>query len=194
MKNVCILKRTENTKEENEYYIRAIEKFGGTPILIDEDNLDELKNCLGIVITGGFSKGKLDDYLIEYALTNHLSLLGICQGMQSMGLYHTNQNLEKVENHHKKEGYQHEVKLLESNLSSILEKNTVMVNTYHYEMVNSSKEFQVVGYSSDGVIEALENPNHKFQIGVQWHPERMLSYDRDSAKLFQRFIDSLNEN
>lgn len=191
MKKVCILKRTENTKEENKYYQNAIKSFGGEPLLIDENNLDQLESCQGILITGGFHKGKLDDYLIEYAICNNLPLLGICQGMQSMALYHTNQKLEKIENHHKKEGYQHEVKLGKSNLSRILGQSKIMVNSYHYEQVKNSKEFEIVGVSRDGVIEAIENPNHRFQIGVQWHPERMISYDDTSRRLFQRFIDSL---
>ena len=51
-----------------------------------------------------------------------------------------------------------------------------------------SKEFEIVGKSEDGLVEALENKNHSFQIGVQWHPERMISYDSLSRKLFQRFL------
>ena len=73
----------------------------------------------------------------------------------------------------------------------MLGQNKIMVNSYHYEQVKSSKEFEIVGTSRDGVIEAIENPNHRFQIGVQWHPERMLSYDEISRRLFRGFIDSL---
>lgn len=191
MKKVCILKRFENTEEENKYYQNAVQMFGGIPLLIDEDNLHQLEMCQGIIITGGFHKGNLDDYLIEYAINHSLPLLGICQGMQSMALYHTNQRLEKIENHHKEEGYQHQVNLKTCRLSQILGKHEILVNTYHYEMVKDSKKFQIVGYSSDGVVEAVENSNHRFQIGVQWHPERMISYDEVSKKLFQNFIDSL---
>lgn len=191
MKKVCILKRIENTEKENEYYQDAIKSFDGEPLLIDENNLQQLGICQGIVLTGGFHKGNLDDYLIGYAISHNLSLLGICQGMQSMALYHTQESLESVENHHQKEGYQHEVKLRKSNLSRILEQSKIMVNSYHYEQVKNSKEFEIVGVSRDGVIEAIENPNHRFQIGVQWHPERMLSYDEISRRLFQSFIDSL---
>ncbi len=191
MKKVCILKRIENTKEENDYYQNAIKSFDGEPLLIDESSLDQLESCQGILITGGFHKGKLDDYLIEYAISHNLPLLGICQGMQSMALYRTQESLEPVENHHQDGGYQHEVELKESNLSRMLGQNKIMVNSYHYEQVKSSKEFEIVGTSRDGVIEAIENPNHRFQIGVQWHPERMLSYDEISRRLFRGFIDSL---
>lgn len=194
MKKVCILKRIENTEEENEYYKNAIKNFGGVPLFIDEDNLNQLEDCQGIVLTGGFHKVNLDDYLIGYAISHNLPLLGICQGMQSMALYRTQESLEPVENHHQNEGYQHEVELKESNLSRMLGQNKIMVNSYHYEQVKSSKEFEIVGTSRDGVIEAIENPNHRFQIGVQWHPERMISYDTSSIKLFKEFINSLSND
>ena len=167
MKNVCVLKRKENTKEENSLYMDAIRKYGGNPILIDEDNLNLLNKCSGILITGGYTKGKLDDYLIEYALEKNIPLLGICQGMQSMAMYGTIYKLDKVINHHSNDNYVHEVNIDESNL------------------------FRIVGRSADGLIEVIENYNHPFQIGLQWHPERMIDYDIVSNKIFECFIKSL---
>ena len=52
MKKVCILKRSENTEKENNYYINAIKKYGGNPILIDDSNINRLDECCGILITG----------------------------------------------------------------------------------------------------------------------------------------------
>ena len=48
-----------------------------------------------------------------------------------------------------------------------------------------------MGISNDGLIEVVENKNHPFQIGVQWHPERMLNYDETSNIIFQKFIDNI---
>lgn len=188
MKKVCVLKRSENTDEENRYYLTAIKKFGGIPILIDENNLDKLEECSGIVITGGFQKGILDDYLIEYALNNKLPLLGICQGMQSMAMYQSDLQLEEVSNHHQQEGYIHEVILTDSNFKKIVGKDRIKVNSYHYQTVRDSYLFPIVGRSDDGLIEVVENSHHPFQIGVQWHPERMLTYDLSSNKIFQEFM------
>ena len=39
----------------------------------------------------------------------------------------------------------------------------------------------------DGVIEAVECPNHPFFLGVQWHPERYYTRDSSAAALFQAF-------
>ena len=191
MKKVCILKRCENTEVENNYYIKAIKKYGGNPILIDESNINRLGECLGILLTGGFNKGSLDDYLIEYALKNNLPLLGICQGMQSMAIFKSNLKLEEVSNHHQKDIYVHEVILTDSNLKKILGKDKIRVNSYHYQTVRDSNYFSIVGRSNDGLIEVVENKNHPFQIGVQWHPERMLEYDDDSNTIFQAFINNI---
>lgn len=191
MKKVCVLKRKENTMAENQFYLNAISKFGGSPILMDEDNIDELKECFGIIITGGFEKGDLDDYLISYALENKLPLLGICQGMQSMAMYQSDLKLEEIPNHHQKEGYVHTVYLENSHLKDMIGKDKIMVNSYHYQTVRDSSFFDIVGRSEDGLIEAIENKNHSFQIGVQWHPERMIGYDMDSAKIFQLFMKNV---
>lgn len=191
MKKVCILKRSENTEKENNYYINAIKKYGGNPILIDDSNINRLDECCGILITGGYTKGSLDDYLIEYALKNNLPLLGICQGMQSMAMYQSNLRLEEIFNHHQKESYVHEVFLTDSNFKKIVGKDKIKVNSYHYQTVRGSNFFSIVGISNDGLIEVVENKNHPFQIGVQWHPERMLNYDETSNIIFQKFIDNI---
>lgn len=191
MKNICILKRSENTEEENLYYIKAIEKYGANPILIDSNNIKELNKCSGILLTGGYTKGKLDDYLIEYAIKNNLPLLGICQGMQSMSLYGKEYKLNKVKNHHKTIKYAHKVYLKESIFKNIVTQDVIEVNSYHYETPMNSSYFNVVGKSYDGLIEVIENSNHHFQIGVQWHPERMIDYDRVSNIIFESFISSI---
>ena len=38
----------------------------------------------------------------------------------------------------------------------------------------------------DGVIEGIEAPRYRFCIGVQWHPEFLIS--EGDAKLFRAFL------
>lgn len=188
MKIVAILDRYENAKEiEDKYYLQAIKKFGGVPVLINECNLEMLDLCGGIVLTGGDNKGKLDDYLISYALKNNLPLLGICQGMQSMAMYETDESLIDVDNHYKCEHY---VYLDDSKLKKIIGNNKILVNSFHHQRIKSSKVFRIIGKSNDGVVEAVESNLHPFQIGVQWHPERMIE-SCESQKLFKEFISQI---
>jgi Predicted glutamine amidotransferases len=39
----------------------------------------------------------------------------------------------------------------------------------------------------------LEFPNSSFNIGVQWHPEMMYSFDDGSRLIWNKFIDSSKE-
>lgn len=195
MSKFLLLLRSENTDEENKCYIRAIEQFGGEVVLVrDTDSYDDvlqvLDDIVGILLPGGYDVGRLDYFLISYAVSHQLRLLGICQGMQSMALWKSNNHLVAIggDTHHQKEGYVHSVLLDDSRLQQILGVSQIKVNSYHYQTVLSSHYFKVVGKSSDGFIEVVEDGNQYFQIGVQWHPERMLEYDDASRKLFLEFV------
>lgn len=199
MNKILLLIRSENTEEENGYYIKAIEQFGGEVVLAfdgesQEKILRKLEEVTGILLPGGLEVGFHDFFLIEYALKHNLKLLGICQGMQSMALYQTANQLVSIENfnHQQKEGYVHEVSLFSGKVKDIFENSKIMVNSHHLQTVLSGGMFSVVGRSSDGLIEAIEGYSKIFQVGVQWHPERMLDYDSGSNRLFLAFIQNKN--
>ena len=44
-------------------------------------------------------------------------------------------------------------------------------HTHHQTMKDLGFGLQVAGKTSDGVIEAIEDPEREFVLGVQWHPE-----------------------
>ena len=153
-----------------------------------------LKQCDAIVITGGYHPTDYDYYVLEYALKHDLPILGICLGMQVMATYKSKEQLKLIGNNsHLQDNsdYSHYIDIeQDSHLSMILGNNDhIKVNSRHLEYVNSGGLFKVVAKSDDGLVEAIENPNHPFQIGVQWHPESMISYDDKQAKLWQTFIE-----
>ena len=195
--NILLLIREESSNNNINNYIRAIELYNGNVIKI-KDNIDInclvkiLKNIDGILLTGGDKVGRLDYFLIKYAIDNNLKLLGICQGMQSMALYGSEDSLVEIGNlsHNKYKNYCHNVKLSNSKLKNILNKEVVEVNSYHKQKVLNSYYFKIVGMSDDGIIEAVESNNNIFQIGLQWHPEKMIDYDNNSKLIFDYFINS----
>lgn len=196
MNKFLLLIRKENSDYANKKYIEAIEKFGGEVVLIydyysEDECLNYLKSVNGILLSGGDCVGPLDFFLIKYAIDNKLKLLGICQGMQSMALYGSSDKLVEIGNlnHKKEEGYVHRVKLCNGKLKDICGVDTINVNSHHLQTVKNSHYFRVVGRSDDCLIEAIESNNNFFQIGVQWHPERMLEYDVKSNNLFKEFIN-----
>jgi len=64
------------------------------------------------------------------------------------------------------------------------------VNSFHHQTVRRpGRGFRVSAVSSDGLVEAIESTEHRFAIGVQWHPECLLEAgDTSAAKLFTAFI------
>ena len=194
--NILLLIREENSYENILNYINAIMMFGGTVYTVyDYENkgkvLKLLEKVNGILLPGGNKVGKLDFFLINYAIVNKLKLLGICQGMQSMAIYNSNEKIIKIGNgkHKQNEGYVHKVKLYDSKLKNLINKEELYVNSHHMETVTGSNYFRVIGISDDGLIEAIESDNNIFQLGIEWHPEKMIDYDLDSRIILNSFVN-----
>jgi putative glutamine amidotransferase len=47
-----------------------------------------------------------------------------------------------------------------------------IVTSWHHQALAESGPFEAIGWSDDGVLEAIRDPNKPFYLGVQWHPER----------------------
>ncbi len=76
-----------------------------------------------------------------------------------------------------------------SRLASILEEPTFEVNSAHHQAVQTvAASLAVTATAPDGIIEALELPDHPFALSVQWHPEAMMRVSETMAPLFRAFI------
>jgi gamma-glutamyl-gamma-aminobutyrate hydrolase PuuD len=148
------------------------------PIIISNKTFVERKNLFykflnslnikGIVLSGGndIKKGSIrylaQNCLIEYAFKKKIPILGICQGMQMLGVKFGSK-LIKVKNHVKKFH-----KLI--NLSDELFPK--YSNSYHrYSLKNCPKGFFITTKSFDGRIESIKH-NFLPWEGWMWHPER----------------------
>lgn len=168
------------------------------PILFNENEYNEfdravelINTCDGIILPGGAKEYDIDDKIVRYLYDHDIPTLGICLGMQLMSLTF-NGDIEPTgnETHQKREGYVHEVKIKEgSRLANILQNNMIMVNSRHIEHITTT-DLPIVAISNDLIIEGVEDPNKRFFIGVQWHPES-LKDDIYSKRLFDFFINSL---
>ncbi len=151
-----------------------------------------IKTCDGIILPGGSHIHEIDKRIVLFLYEQNIPVLGLCLGMQMMSVAF-NGLLKKLptDAHQSSLQYVHPVFLEESNLSSILNSQRITVNSRHSETV-SQTQLDVVAYSLDGIIEAVEAKNKTFFIGVQWHPESLLD-DPYSKLLFDAFIESLNQ-
>jgi gamma-glutamyl-gamma-aminobutyrate hydrolase PuuD len=148
--------------------------------------------CDGVILQGGTDYYNYDLEAIKYIYEKNIPLLGICLGMQSIGVAFGGK-LSTIANHSEPGvQYVHSVKIDKtSKLYSIFGKDEIMVNSRHKEMVIDPTNIKVVGVSN-GVIESIEKNGVLFLMGVQWHPEDMINYDKDAEKLFNKFFECAN--
>ncbi len=65
-------------------------------------------------------------------------------------------------------------------LNRLVGTDTLETNSLHHQAVaECSKSLAVCALAEDGVIEALEAPDKRFYLGVQWHPEHLEGYASD---------------
>lgn len=160
----------------------SIEKFNELKKIIDL--------CDGIICQGGDNYYDYDLKIISYCYKINKPLLGICLGMQAMA-YAFNGKLNNLDSfsHFSLDKYVHKVTIKKtSKLYDILKSDIIKVNSRHKSYVTKPL-LDVTALSSDNLIEALEDKNKKFFIGVEWHPESMIEYDILENKLFSYFID-----
>ena len=73
----------------------------------------------------------------------------------------------------------------------------VRVNSIHNQGIREAQKSPLLMASAysleDGVIEALESPNHRWVIGVQFHPERRMELPPHFDRLFQSLVERAEE-
>jgi len=156
-----------------------------------EDIKKQIDLCDGIICPGGNDFYDYDLKVVEYCHKIDKPLLGICLGMQTMACLFDGkmQDFNNL-NHKSEEKYVHKVKInKDSKLYNILKKESIEVNSRHKSYIVETK-LDISGISEDGIIEAIEDKNKEFFIGLQWHPESMYEYDITENNIFSYFINS----
>ena len=138
-----------------------------------------------------------------------LPIFGVCNGMQLLSVLHGGKLIQHIpdevnknyRNHEQSriDGFEdyskayHKIKVAKkSKLNSIIGEEEISTNSSHHQAVAFvGPELDVVAYADDGIIEAVEKPQHPFCIGVQWHPE--LNSSPVDIKIFNAFIAKAQE-
>lgn len=140
--------------------------------------------------------------LARWALAQGVPILGICRGMQVLNvaaggtLYQDipSQTGTRLQHRQKAPRYYatHSVDIIEGSLlARALGVTTTRVNTFHHQAVHKvAPGFVPSARATDGIVEAIEKPDHPFALGVQWHPEAMQKEDAVQAALFSHFLSA----
>ncbi|MEN6409547.1 MAG: gamma-glutamyl-gamma-aminobutyrate hydrolase family protein [Anaerolineaceae bacterium] len=140
----------------------------------------------------------LEISLVRAAVDEGIPFLAICRGAQVVNvalggtLYtHIDDQLSDSLDHHgtaSRERSQpiHNIHIQpDSRLREVLGVTELMVNSLHHQGIQRVGDgLRVVATAPDSLIEALEVPDHPFEIAVQWHPEWM-QQDAPQRALFQ---------
>lgn len=163
---------------------------------------------------GNIESDMCDAGIICGAMENDKPILGVCRGMQMMNLVMGGslfQDIslvqEKVDREHPDEGTKimvhrqpnpenepyHYVQTAPGTLAAELFGDKIAVNSHHHQCVKDPAPGAVVSaWASDGVVEAVEFPGKRFALGLQWHPEMMVTLNSGVYKEQQkRVFDAL---
>jgi putative glutamine amidotransferase len=140
----------------------------------------------------GEERDRAELALLEGALERDMPVLAICRGSQVLNVARGGdlvQHLPEVvgdEKHKHTPGTfaDHDVSLEEgTRLAEILGDHAPVKSHHHQGFGRVGVGLRVAAHAEDGTIEAVEDPSHRFALGVLWHPEA-----GEDAKLFEELV------
>ena len=129
--------------------------------------------------------------LLNQFTTLRKPVLGICRGIQTINVFFGGTLVQDICGHDASgwiDRY-HTVRTVPSLLRNVCGDKTIVNSAHHQAIDRLGMGLEVVQWTADGTIEAVR---HKVWPlwGLQWHPERMLDYDKTSNILFENFVNN----
>lgn len=145
-------------------------------------------------------KDEIEIAIFKRALETEVPVLGICRGIQIInalcgGTLSNRDNSSVLHmNYDNYDGHRHKVTIEKNTpLFDWYNQTELMVNTYHHMGIDKiAPGFKPMAYTDDGLIEGIIHEKHRFLVGLQFHPERMLNDYPGNRKVFEAFGKAVN--
>ncbi len=171
-------------------------------VLVGSDDLDPAlygqKRRPEVTLLLDPERQAFDLELVARAWKRGLPTLAICGGCQVLNVARGGSLIQHIPAQvpgaleHAKGRIWHRVRVEKgSRLGRLLGRSSLSTNSYHHQAVDRlGRGLQAVAWSSDGVVEGIENPDHPYLLGVQWHPERCWNEKPAHGALFRALCKS----
>lgn len=163
------------------------------PILYNEEPKEKL----------GEFNSTVDEYqikLLKKIIDLDKPVLGVCRGLQLINIV-LGGNLYQDLSYREEESFKHcqiairyqpshKVNFKEGSIFENLFGKSAFVNSFHHQSLNKlGNDVEVLAFSNDNIVEAVQVKNKKFVLGVQWHPEMMMVKDDYMIGIFKELIN-----
>lgn len=197
----------------------AVRWYGGQPLQLRPGDESRRLDYQGVVITGGHdidpvlyaaepevvprhdkARDALESRIIEDALARGLPLLGICRGAQLLNVSRGGNLFQDLRSHRQLTSNRRTILPLKtlriepgSRLATLMGEEPRKINSLHNQAIDRlGSKLRVSGRDLDSIIQAIEDPDHAFLFGVQWHPEFLLLMKRQ-RRLFRALVEAARE-
>jgi putative glutamine amidotransferase len=137
--------------------------------------------------------------MLGAALEQDIPVLAICHGMQLLNVelggaldQHLSDDAARLDHDRDRPRAEpvHDVKIKpHSLLATIIGTTKTPVNSHHHQGLETIGDgLEEIAWAGDGVLEAVVMRDHKWVLGVQWHPEAMAAVDSGQRRVFDAFV------
>jgi gamma-glutamyl-gamma-aminobutyrate hydrolase PuuD len=194
----CVVRRAELRDALDQRLVQWLVHAGFLPVLVpntlsdighpSEQTLESWLQAIqpgALILSGGNDIGEYparDDterYLLSWAETKRVPVLGICRGLQMMAVW-AGVALVKIEGH---VGTRHQLAV-----PARKDEWPTELNSYHnWGLASCPGGFEVAAWAEDGSIEAIKHVELPWE-GWMWHPEREVPFSPQDIKRLKRLI------
>ncbi len=153
-----------------------------------------------VLSEGSCQRDALEFPLLRAALERNLPVLAICRGMQLLNVALGGTLHQHIDHHGEQPGGHptfHEVRFdPASRLAAMLGiADSIETNSLHHQALNAiAPGLEVVAFSHDGIVEAVESTQHRWVFGIQCHPERSWETALELDSLFTALVAAAGAN